>query len=1032
MSAVSRIVGRPVTILVLFLAVTVFGVFAYRQLAVAFFPEVDPPVMMINTSYDAGPEEVEESVTKPLEAALASVSGLDTMTSTSSDGSSRIVLEFDWETDLTEATNDVRDLLDRAAGSLPEEAEDPRIFKFDPNSQSIMTIALSGERTPEELRLLADEELQSPLERVIGVAQVEVEGGRTEVVDVDLNSAALEEYGLTVTGVANALAQANSDASGGEIAIDNRELLVRSTGEFESLRELEQAVVGYAGGAAGERPVLLEEIAEVAFDYEEATSFVRVDGNPAVTLSITAESGTNTVEVAEAVRAALKPLSELIPEGVTLQITSDSSTATKDTLEQVTSSLLIGGGLAMLVLLLFLHNVRAALIIGVSIPVSLLATVLAMSFGGVTLNLLSMSGLILGIGMIVDSSIVVLENIDRHQREGAELHEAATKGTGEMITAITASALTTISVFIPILVFKDNLGIMGILFGDIAFVIIVAILSSLAVAALLVPVLSSTYIPLKGYGEKKRNVLTRVGDAVARFLGCLESGYGWILRGALRRRGLVLSVAVALLIVSLSFVPSLGFIFSPPTAEDNVSVSISLREGTELSETVNAANDVAGWIRQNIDVAETIVVQSGRDGSNSARIEVGLPSINEVSYDSQAIQSEIRAYIASQPGIDISFGQNRGRRLSGGDPIDIVVQSDDLEGATLVATEIEELLKGEFPEVTEPSTDLGEASPELVVDIDHSRAADFGITVSQITSEVRAAINGTTATRFEKDGTEWDVVVALADGQRQDIGDLEAVFVTTQDRIRVPVSSLATVRLDQGLTQINRENETRTIHVTGGLEEGALISDVQPRIESRIDEALDIPSGVRVSFSGELSEFAETGSQPGIVFAVAVLLVFGIMASQFESFRMPFIIFFTIPLMLVGTVAIYVIVGDPVSTFSLVGVVVLAGIVVNNGIVLVDYTNLLRTRGYELFDAALEAGKTRFRPILMTTLTTILGMVPLAFFPGDGGELTQPVGMTVVGGLASSAFLTLFVVPVLYTFFAPKGGVRKQDALAVE
>ncbi len=666
MGFVKQIVRRPVTILVLFLATTIFGVFAYQNLAIAFFPQVDLPRMLVTTVYAAGPEEVEESVTKPLEASLASVLGLDTITSTSSEGLSQIILDFDWDTDLTEATNDVRELLDRAVGALPREAEDPRIFRFDPNAQPIMTVALNGDRTPEELKTFAEEVLQAPLERVDGVARVEIGGGRTEIVSVKLDAAALQAYGLTVTGVAGALGQANSDGSGGKITVDNRELLVRSTGEFESIRELEQAVIGYAGSGPQQRPILLEEIAEVAFGYEDAASIVRVNGEPAVTLSITAESGTNIVEVADSVRAALEPFKDMTPEGVILQITSDTSTATKDTLNQVTNSLLIGGGLTMLVLFLFLHNFRAAIIIGMSIPVSLLATLLAMSFGGISLNLLSMAGLILGIGMIVDSSIVVLENIDRHRKEGAELHDAATLGTGEMITAITASALTTISVFIPLLLFRDRLGIIGVLFADLAFVIIVAILSSLAVAALLVPVLSSTYLPLKGHGEKRRGLFAGIGDGIAGFLGHLEAGYGWLLERALGRRGLVLSIAVALLIVALSFIPQLGFVFAPPAAEDTISISMTLREGSKLDDTAKTADNVARWIRENVDVADTIVVQSGRDGSNSARIEVGLPSINEVTYDTEEIQDEIRSFIAGQPGIEFDFGQNESRRLSGG------------------------------------------------------------------------------------------------------------------------------------------------------------------------------------------------------------------------------------------------------------------------------------------------------------------------------------------------------------------------------
>jgi hydrophobic/amphiphilic exporter-1 (mainly G- bacteria), HAE1 family len=1037
MNFIRRLIDRPVTVLVLFAGASILGLFALQDTAIAFFPKVEPPVLMVVTDYSAGPEQVEENVTRRLENVLAGLTGLETIRSTSSEGRSRVVMELSWKTDLTEATNDVRDLLDRARGSLPDDAGDPRIFKFDPSSRPIMTIALSGDRSPEDLRILAEDELETQLERVAGVAEVTISGGRNEIVAVDLDRSALQTYGLTVTTVARALDAANRELSGGTVTLDDRSLLIRSTGLYRTLRDIEETVVGYAGGtgtsnsATGAntpvRPVQLSEVGTVRFARDTATTIVHVNGVPAVTLAVTAESDANTVEVAAGVHAALARLSDSIPPGVNLIVTRDDSTAVRDTLDQVTSSLMIGGLLAIAILVFFLHNVRAAIIIGLSIPVSLLVTILAMAAGGVTLNVLSMSGLILGIGMIVDSSIVVLENIDRHRRQGLGIMDAARAGAGEMLTAITASALTTVSVFVPILIFRSDLGIMGILFGDIAFVVIVAILSSLAVAALLIPVMASTWLPLHGYGDDRQSLLRRAGNLIEKGLDRLESGYARLLRTALRHRALVLALVTAMLIVVLSFVPRLGFIFSPPTAEDSVLLTIELREGTPAERTDRIANDLAAWIGREFPAAETIVVQSGGDTDYRATIEIGFSSIRTAAADRSALEAAIRRETARRPdGISLNFGRDRSRQLSGGDPIDIMVQSDDLAALASVAVEIRDLLEREFPEVTEPSTDLGAAAPELLIRIDPLRAAEHGITASQVTSEIRAAVDGFTATRYARSGQEWDVRVALMESLRRDIADLESIVLSGGSHT-VTVGDVASITLGQSPTVIQREEEVRTIHVTGGLAGGAIVSEVQPRIQQAIEDGLDIPVNVDVTFSGEMSEFSRTVEQVGIVFLIAVLLVFGIMASQFESFRMPFIIFFTIPLMLIGSVGIYVLMGQPISIFALLGLVVLAGIVVNNGIVLVDYTNLLRTRGRDLGDAVIEAGRTRFKPILMTTLTTILGMVPLAFFPGEGGQLTQPVGITVVGGLASSAVLTLFVVPVLYSIFSPRAGVRKQD-----
>lgn len=1026
MSVTERLIRRPVTIFVLFAAIAALGAFAYGRMPVAFFPEVDPPVMMVNTSYDAGPRQVEENVTRPLEGALAGVSGIDTMRSTSSEGRSRIVMEFDWETDLTEATNDVRDVLDRTKAAFPEEAEDPRIFKFDPNSRSIMTLALSGGRGTEQLRTIAEDELEAQLLRVPGVADVEIEGGREEIVAVEVDSAAIEAYGLTVGRVAAALAAANREDSGGDVTVDGRSLLLRTTSEFDSLEAIRDATVGYTGGGeAGStrRAVQLREVGTASFALEEADSRVSLNGTPAVSLGIYAESGANTVDVTRGVRATLDTLRSSLPDGTELTVTRDDSRVTRESLDQVTTSLLIGAALAMGVLLFFLHNLRAAIIIGLSIPVSLLATLLAMDFAGVTLNILSMSGLILGIGMIVDSSIVVLENIDRHRREGHGIYEAAHLGTSEMITAITASALTTMSVFIPVLIFEDQLGMMGILLSDISFVIIVAILSSLAVAALLVPVLASTYLPLHGYGAEHRNLLGRLGDVIAAGLDRLDEWYTAALAWALRYRGIVLSAAVALLIVALSAAPQLGFIFTGPSPEDSVRVTMELREGTDVAETEKLALEMGEWVTKNVPTAETVVIES-RD--NTATIEVGFPSIRAEEYDTAAVQSLIRKEIASRPGVDIGFAGNRSRMLAGGDPVDIAVRSDDLDAATAIAVELRTLLETRFPQVTEPSLDIGAASPELVVDVDHARAAAFGVSVSDVTAEVRAAVAGTTATRYTRAGEEWDIIVRLPESQRRDIADIEALSVSSTDGTPVPLSNVGEVRVDQSPTEIRREEQIRTIHLTADLVPGALISDVQPRLEAAVAEEITVPEGVSVEFTGELSEISETGGQLGIVLAVAVLLVFSIMAGQFESFRMPFIVFFTIPLMFIGAVAINFAAGQAISMFALLGLVVLAGIVVNNGIVLVDYTNQVRARGLSLHEAVLAAAQTRFKPIVMTTLTTIFGMAPLAFFPGEGGQLTQPVGLTVIGGLSTSAVFTLFVVPVLYTILARKEAAQSE------
>jgi hydrophobic/amphiphilic exporter-1 (mainly G- bacteria), HAE1 family len=1022
-SITRTIVARPVSILMLFLAVTGAGFMLTGSTPVALFPEINRPVLMILTEYDAGPSQVEEYVTRPLEAGIAGLSGVESMSSTSSEGSSRIVLEFSWRIDLTEAKNDLRDILERTKGRLPDEASTPRVFSFDPNTQPVMTVALSGEFPPETLRRIAEDDVQAYLERVPGVAQAEIAGGRDEVVRVEPEITALAAYGLSVTGLSASIGSANSEASAGSFKTDGRNVLVRADGRFSSLEDIGLVVVGQTAGDTG-RPALLREVADVYLGFSDPGSYVTVNLEPAVTISITPESDANTLAVADGVHSVLAELESAVPSGVTLTVTNDNSTTIRETMNEVGSSLLTGAALAMGVLLLFLHNLRAAVIVGVSIPVSLLMTLLAMRAGGVTLNMLSMSGLVLGIGMIVDSSIVVLENIERQRRLGAPLGESAVVGVAEMITPITASALTTISVFAPLMLFRNELGMMGVLFGDISFVIIAAILSSWMVAVMLVPVLASTYIPLRTDWEHTDGIVKRLTGRILTVQTAAETGYAWLLDRSLRYRVVVLSGAIALLIMSVSIAASLGFSYAAQTPSDTVRVNLEFRQGTTLEESERVGREFAEWLMKEVPEATGIVVQSR---AGRATVTVTLPPLGERTRSYQEITARVRNGALRWPEITLGFGRGMGRNL-GGDPVEVVVQGDDMEELVRVSSGIYDLIVRTFPEVTEPSLSLEDASTQLTVSLIRDSAADQNVQTAAVIAEVRAAFNGITAGRYTEGGQDTEIMVRLPETRRTGIPDIESLPILTGSGSVIPLSSVATTRLEQTPTEITRQEQRRTVTITGDLRPGAPPAGEMPeRIKQAIYTSLDIPPSIRISFSGEAEAVTETGGTLGVVFILAVLLVFAVMAGQFESFRTPFVIIFTIPLMVIGVIGIHVVMGQTISMFSLVGLVVLVGIVVNNGIVLVDYTNLLRVRGMSVKDAIREAGRTRLRPIAMTSLTTILGMAPLAFFAGEGGRLTQPVGLTVVGGLFSSTLMTLFVIPVLYSLIAGTVDVRKSD-----
>lgn len=1050
MSFAQTVVRRPVTMLMIFVVLTGLGVVGLLDIAVDFFPEIEFPTIVVTTRYDgAGPEEVETNVTRVLEGSLSNVGGIDEVSSSSSEGNSTIVLEFVWGTDLTEATNDIRDQLELVAGLLPDDAEDPRILKFDPSSQPIMDVAIRGNLPLEELRDIAEDVVQPRFERIEGVGEASIQGGQERQVRVEVIQNRLQALGITITQIQNALRSQNQQIGGGEVAEGERNLLLRTTGEFDSLEEIRNTVVAFGAPASSQgrtsqltRPILLRDVADVELGLADVEQTATVNGEPGVYLAIRKESGTNSVEVADSVRAAMEQIAPLLPAGIVLEVIDDSTSIVRSSLNEVAASMLIGLAFATLVLFVFLRNARTTLIIAISVPVSFAIALAAMYFGGRTLNVVSLSGLIMGLGMIVDASIVVLENIHNHRMAGMSAEQAATLGTQEMFASITASALTTISVFLPIVLLRTQLGVIGVLFGEIAFTIIFTISASLLVAVLLVPVLASTYVPLRSTEALARRprVWRSFDAAMGRFFDRLDRVYARSLRAVMAARGTTLFVAFAVLVASLLLVPRLDIIFAPATPADSITIEMELPIGTRLEVTEAAVQQLGALIDAEFDQLQNILVASGSSGGggfgigssseNIGEVTVNLPPLGERTIGVDQIEQFVRDNAYRFPGIEISYSDSQGAALSGSDPIDVSVISDDLDAAGETAYAIQRLMLDRFPQITEPTLSVSDALPELEVVIDRERAYAFGLSVSDIAGEIRANVQGATATQYRSGGDEIDVFVALREEDRSDIPDLERIFLRSSAGGLVPIANFASLRRRTGPVTIERENEQRIIHVTGGLSPGNVPAAVQAELEAAITDSLVIPDDVQLSFTGEQAEIAETASVFMIVLLIAVLLVFAVMASQFESFRSPFIIVFTIPLMLIGAIGIYFLMGQPFSMFSFMGMIMLAGLVVNNGIVLVDYTNLLRVRGMDVLEACIEAGRRRLRPVLMTTFTTILGMTPLAFFPGEAAVATQPVALTIVGGLFSSTLMTLFVVPVLYSLIAGKSRVRKVDPSA--
>ncbi|MDR3356172.1 MAG: efflux RND transporter permease subunit [Spirochaetaceae bacterium] len=1034
MSLAKTVVSRPTTLFIIFVLLLGLGGFALLNLPIDLTPDVTYPYVMVSTTYTgAGPEEVERSISRPMEAALSSVSNLKQITSTSSKGSSMVALEFNYGTDLADATNSIRDALDRVRRSLPDGTDSPTIFKFDPSMLPIMGLMVTSEnRSPENLRELADNSIVPRLEQIPGVATASVNGGRDKQVRVEISSSRLEAYGLTVTQLQQMLSSQNAQVAAGSITENGISYILNTMGEYRTLDEIRGTVIYYApavgaNGAQGQAiEVYLRDIADVYEGYADQQNLVYVNGQEAVQLSVQKQSGQNSVQVAKDIRKRLVKLVEELPSDVKITEIFNTTDIIEDSLNNVTSSAVSGALLAVLILFLFLRSVKPTIIIGISIPVSIVITLMLMYFWGLTLNLMTLAGLFLGVGMLVDNSIVILENIYHYREKGAKLVPAALLGTQEMIVAISCSTLTTLCVFLPLVMFQGLLEMAGEMFAGLAFTVVFSLAISLFVAIFLVPVLSSHYLPLLTRKQAPlKGKLAVIDGYFARFLMGMEDGYRKLVAKVLRHKMFVVGIVVVLFIGSIAVVPKIGWIFMPESAADSVSINLTMPLGTVLQETEKTLKEVEAIVKQELvkdgkPAYDRIILNAGgggrfgRGGSNSGSLRVNLPEFDKQLMSANEIQALIRPYFNQFPGVRFQFSSGGGM-MSGSNPIDIVLHTEDLVKGKAMADRIADLLKERIPAVTEPQVSLDDGLPQIEIELNRERMYALGLNAYTVGNEIKAAVDGITASQFKSGNDDIDIILILAEADRSSLPDLDHIFVrSTVTGARVPLSNFAVYREGTGPMTISRESQSRVIHVTSGVKPGTKLNEVEARIQDMVKSEIPAEDDVIITYEGDNSEMVKMFVNFLLIMAVAVALVFGVMASLFESFRDPFIIIFTIPLSIIGVVAIYAITRDRFNILTAVGILVLLGVIVNNGIVLVDYTNLLRKRGVGLEAACIEASGNRLRPILMSTLTTVLGLAPMAFFPGEGSELVAPIGKTVFGGLSFGTLMTLFLMPAIY------------------
>lgn len=1057
MTLSERCVNKPTTTLLIFLVLIGLGLYCTASLPVDMYPDMDLPYMIVYTGYgNAGPEEVEQSVTRTLESSLSGLSGLKELTSRSQSGVSVVILQFEYGTNLDAAAGDIRDKIDMVRTYLPEDADSPITIRMDPSMMPIMMVAVQGNRTPEELRQFAEDVIQPRLEQQDGVASAKVIGGREKSINVEIPRDRLEAYGLSISSVVQMIGAQNIQSSGGVITSGDVNYTIKANGKYQDLEDLKNTVISYKASASDGfnapevRTVRLRDIADVYEGYKDESTLAYLDGEPSVMLMIQKQSGKNSVSAAKKVRKALVELKKELPADVSMTETYNTTDIIEQTINEVVSSVVQGALLAIAVLFIFLRSLKSTIIVGLAIPISVLITLFLMYFKGITINSISMVGLLLGIGMLVDNSIVVLENIYAYRQKDAKPKVAAILGSQEMAMSITSSTLTSVCIFLPMLMFQSKLGMMGQMFHDLAYTIIFSLLCSLLVAICLVPVLTSKYLRIDKIDDSGDSVGDRINRAFNRFFYNMENSYARGVSWVLHHRRLSIGVLVILFVLSVAAIKLVGFIFMPESAANSVVVDFELAKGTRLEVTEDTVREFENMALQDLKGVKYTSVTVGGTSMMASSSETNTGSITFMLYEQKerekgwdnehSAKEKLRRYFNMFPGAELTFGSNM-NSASSSSGMSIDIRSDDLNLVRATAAQVTELLKEKGGDlVTEVTSDQEDGLPQAEIIFDRDRMYQFGLNIYSVEADIKGAIDGTTASRLTKNGDDIDIVVRLPEKDKSRLNDLDEISVINSSGQRIPLSSFAHYVESTAPVTIYRENQARIIHVTGKPIAGLSLDKVQAGIKRLIDDNIPKDENVTISFSGDYEDLQEAAANFGLVILIAAILVFVVMASQFESLFDPFIVIFTIPLSFIGVMMIYGISGNQLNLITIMGMLVLVGTIVNNGIVLVDYTNLLRKRGLALEEACVEAARNRLRPILMSTLTTVISLAPMAFFPGEGSQSMQPISLTVFGGMTFGSLMTLFLMPTVYYIFnarrlrrlAKKSAREAQDGLIAD
>lgn len=999
-------IKHHVMTILLYILVVVFGFYSFQNLPLALMPSMEVPAAVVYATYPgAGPEDIEQQVTKKLEGAVAGLSGLDTLQSTSSENMAMLVIQFTNHTDMDQAMTDLRDKVAQVKSQLPDDASDPTVMSIDIDSMPVVSVALRGNDLA-SLQSIAEDEIQPALERLDGVASVDISGGYEQEIAVHTDASRLKGYNLTISSIGQQLGADNIAIPGGDLDNGSQTLAVRTDGEYSSIDDVKNALISLPAGGT----VRLSQIADVSMQPKDQDAISKVDGEECIILSVNKQSGSNTVQIAELAKAEFD---SLLKSNDSLQwnIVMDQSDYINMTVDNAIQNIWMGVLFAAIVLFLFLRDFGATMAVTIAMPCCILFTFLIMNVLGITLNMMSLGGITLGVGMIVDNSIVVLENIFTYRADGYDRMEACTKGTGEVIGAVIASTLTTVAVFLPIAL---SGGMAGMMFKEFCITIVALLLSSLIISVTLVPLLC--YFLLGS--TKQKSVKPQGSGATPITEKPLSRVYRSSLNFLITHRWAGIALTVVICIVSVLSVSQAGMELIPEMDEGQVSVTVSMPNGSTMEDTAAIEDRIAAIAVDTIPELEQIYYSTGSStsimsSSSGASVTISLVDLDQRDRSSADIAKQLRRDLQDIAGCELTVSTSSTMSMSTDSDISVELTGDDYDQLAETADDLANRI-GALPDAINVESSAGEQTPRVAVKINRENASRFGLNAATIGGLVRGELTGSTATTLRMNGEEYDVTVAGDEDVATSLDALRSMQIPTMTGGTVPLSMVADVYTELSPQSIARKNQKETVTITGESESGD-----SNAIKAAVDDIVakyELPDGVEVGEGDTAaSQIAETTGTLMLALAVAIMLVYFILATQFNSFSLPIAIMLILPIGLLGSMILLWPTGNHVSMVALLGVIILAGTVVNSSIVLIDYTLQRRQRGEDKNTAILNACPRRVRPVLMTAMTTILGLVPMVCSSGEGSEMMKPMGVVMMTGMVISTIATLFITPVYYS-----------------